>query len=207
MNNTAKRWGRNARLVAIVGAAALALVAFAGIASAATETVTGGAWNRFVSSSTIGGSSVSGPYTFTSTSVAKVTVTDAFCIGDTFRVYDNGALLGETSPVVNEYPACESSGAQWWITSDERADGALADPDQSHAVFFVAPGEHSLEFETITKWSPLVGSGAFFRVEDVTVSTADCQGDGWTNYGGLFANQGDCVSFVATNGTNLPSGQ
>lgn len=36
---------------------------------------------------------------------------------------------------------------------------------------------------------------------------ADCKKGGWMNYGGMFKNQGDCVSFVATNGKNLPVGQ
>ena len=33
-----------------------------------------------------------------------------------------------------------------------------------------------------------------------------CKKDGWKNYGTTFANQGDCVSFVATNGKNKPKG-
>lgn len=33
-----------------------------------------------------------------------------------------------------------------------------------------------------------------------------CKKDGWKNYGTTFKNQGDCVSFVATNGKNQPSG-
>jgi len=34
----------------------------------------------------------------------------------------------------------------------------------------------------------------------------DCKRNGWRNYGDLFKNQGDCVSFVATNGKNQPDG-
>ena len=39
----------------------------------------------------------------------------------------------------------------------------------------------------------------------------ECKQDGWTFYldsegYSLFKNQGDCVSFVATGGTNLPDG-
>lgn len=41
--------------------------------------------------------------------------------------------------------------------------------------------------------------------------TYECKQDGWTLYldsegYSLFKNQGDCVSFVATDGTNLPDG-
>lgn len=32
-----------------------------------------------------------------------------------------------------------------------------------------------------------------------------CKKDGWQAYG-YFNNQGDCVSYVATGGSNLPSG-
>ncbi|OGI25781.1 MAG: hypothetical protein A3J76_00975 [Candidatus Moranbacteria bacterium RBG_13_45_13] len=36
----------------------------------------------------------------------------------------------------------------------------------------------------------------------------DCKKDGWkTNFDSIFKNQGDCVSFVATNGKNLPANQ
>jgi hypothetical protein len=31
----------------------------------------------------------------------------------------------------------------------------------------------------------------------------DCKKDGWQYYG-IFKNQGDCVSYVATGGTNKP---
>ena len=34
----------------------------------------------------------------------------------------------------------------------------------------------------------------------------DCKKGGWENYKGLFKNQGDCVSFVATDGKNQPDG-
>lgn len=37
-------------------------------------------------------------------------------------------------------------------------------------------------------------------------SKDDCKKDGWKNFG-TFKNQGDCVSFVATGGKNLPAGQ
>ncbi len=36
-------------------------------------------------------------------------------------------------------------------------------------------------------------------------SKEDCKDGGWTDYG-VFKNQGDCVSYVATGGTNPPDG-
>lgn len=34
----------------------------------------------------------------------------------------------------------------------------------------------------------------------------ECKHDGWRNYGDVFKNQGDCVSFVVTDGRNAPDG-
>jgi len=40
---------------------------------------------------------------------------------------------------------------------------------------------------------------------DIRPTSADqCKKGGWANYGSVFANQGDCVSYVATNGRNEP---
>jgi len=33
-----------------------------------------------------------------------------------------------------------------------------------------------------------------------------CKKGGWENFAGLFKNQGDCVSYVVTDGRNEPSG-
>jgi len=44
-----------------------------------------------------------------------------------------------------------------------------------------------------------------YRVNPYPTSDAQCKNNGWKAYG-VFKNQGDCVSFVATGGTNLPAG-
>jgi hypothetical protein len=47
-----------------------------------------------------------------------------------------------------------------------------------------------------------------FTVTDahkLPTSKNQCKSGGWRNYG-IFKNQGDCVSFVATGGKNPPSG-
>ncbi len=36
--------------------------------------------------------------------------------------------------------------------------------------------------------------------------TDQCKQYGWLDYDGLFKNQGDCVSFVVTDGRNEPAG-
>lgn len=40
----------------------------------------------------------------------------------------------------------------------------------------------------------------------VPTSTGQCKKDGWRDFGNMFKNQGDCVSFVVTNGKNAPDG-
>jgi hypothetical protein len=64
---------------------------------------------------------------------------------------------------------------------------------------------------TTTPWSNLVGLGAddlAFTASfspPLPTSTAQCMNGGWKTYG-VFKNQGDCVSFVASGGKNPPSG-
>lgn len=36
-------------------------------------------------------------------------------------------------------------------------------------------------------------------------TTDQCKNGGWQSYGGIFKNQGDCVSYVATHGKNPPA--
>lgn len=42
--------------------------------------------------------------------------------------------------------------------------------------------------------------------ESLPTTKDQCKNNGWKSYGTLFKNQGDCVSFVATGGRNLPAG-
>lgn len=37
-------------------------------------------------------------------------------------------------------------------------------------------------------------------------SVEQCKKEGWRSYGDMFKNQGDCVSFVVTEGRNAPDG-
>ena len=37
-------------------------------------------------------------------------------------------------------------------------------------------------------------------------SVDQCKKGGWLTYGDMFKNQGDCVSFVVTEGRNAPDG-
>ena len=98
------RW----KLIAAIGAAVVVAFAVAAGAGATTKITVDSGWQSFITGG-IDGASTAGPWVFTSTTVVKVTVTDAFCRGDEFRVYDRDVLLGDTSDVVSEFPDCRSS--------------------------------------------------------------------------------------------------
>lgn len=182
------RW----KLIAAIGAAVVVAFAVAAGAGATTKITVDSGWQSFITGGGIDGASTAGPWVFTSTTVVKVTVTDAFCRGDEFRVYDRDVLLGDTSDVVSEFPDCPF---ELFFPALARADAALADPAFSHGVFFVGPGTHAIEFENKALWSETsTGTGAFFRADSVAVVKSDCKNDGWKNYGTLFKNQGQCLS-------------
>lgn len=185
----------NWRLIATLGAAVLVAFAAAGAANATTKITVDSGWHSFITGGGLDGASTAGPWVFTTSTVAKVTVTDAFCRGDEFRVYDKDVLLGSTSEVASDFPACPF---ELFFPAEARADAALADPGFSHGVFFVGPGSHAIEFENRALWSDAsTGTGAFFRVDSITVNKGDCKNGGWMNYGSLFKNQGQCLGAAA----------
>lgn len=59
-----------------------------------------------------------------------------------------------------------------------------------------SPGFHTFNY-TIN----LTGAG-----QCVPTDKEQCKDGGWMNYGTMFKNQGDCVSFVASRGKNQPNG-
>jgi hypothetical protein len=182
------------RLVAILGAAALGVVAGGGAAQAATTVEVDAGWQSFITGGGVGGGTIAGPYEFSSATLTKVTVTDAFCHGDEFHVFDNGDLLGDTSEIAPEDHTCPF---QLFFPADARADAAILDPTFSQGVFFVSPGKHSLDFVNKVMWNDVsTGTGAYFRLDSVTLSKDDCKGGAWETYASVFENQGECVSFV-----------
>jgi hypothetical protein len=81
----------------------------------------------------------------------------------------------------------------------------LGIPFPDVVAFFPSP------FRSPSDCSPLFISGDLVETGDIAVvdappfptSKAQCKNGGWRNFPG-FKNQGDCVSFVATNGKNPP---
>jgi hypothetical protein len=116
----------------------------------------------------------------------KLTVTDAFSLGDRFEVFDSGVSLGQTSSV----PVGGACGS----------DPVPCLASASNATFALGAGSHSITITATT--SPFGGGAAYFRI--ATVSTRDCKKGGWASLPNGFKNQGDCVSFIATGGRNKP---
>jgi len=164
-------------------------------AQAGTEIVPGDGWHLF-SVHDAGSFAEEGPFTYSSELVTTVTVTDVGCVGDEFRVYDGESSLGETSAVeTGVCPAPDDIIAP---------DAAFADGRYSSAVFFLAPGSHAINIEVTV--DPFPAGFAYVRIDEVSIALGDCQQGGWEDFGGVFKNQGACVSYVAKQDGKGPGG-
>ena len=94
--------------------------------------------------------SYSDTFTFTNTGQVRVDVTDDFMKGDQFRVYDNGAVIGDTSSVA------VVAGAE------VGPEAAFNDATYSSGSFNLGAGSHSIEIEAIT--DPWSGGRGYIRV-------------------------------------------
>lgn len=177
--------------------AGLAMIAAPLPAQAATPVTVDASWQEIITGGGVGGGTVKGPYDFTTTNLTKITVTDAFCHGDEFHVVDNGTLLGDTSHIAPEDHICPF---KLFFPPNTRADEAILDPTFSHGTFYVAPGQHSLDVVNKVMWNDTAtGTGAYFRLDSVTLTKNDCLNDGWRTYGNVFPDQRSCVSFATTS--------
>lgn len=114
--------------------------------------IVGDGWVRF----SWWGSTVFGqPWEYTSESPTTLRVTDAFCYGDVFRVYDNEQELGDTSDPGSS--ACGGPGD---------GDAAYEDPDMSSGCWLLLPGSHSITLDVIQ--NPFGSGGAWLRADPVT---------------------------------------
>jgi len=185
------------RLAVVAGSIALIAGMSSFSAQAATTVQPDGSWQRIITQGGVDGGTKDGPYEFTTTAaVTKILVLDAFCHGDEFHVFDNGVLLGDTSHVT----VAEDDNCPFTLFLPEvpgRPNAALADDGFSRGEFYVAPGHHSLEVtnKVVSDILPTsMGTGAYFRLETVSLDKADCKVGGWEEFGTLFTNQGQCIS-------------
>jgi len=101
-------------------------------------------------------------FTFSSPGPTILRVTDDFCRGDRFRIFDNGVLVGDTSEVPIETGCSAAVGP----------DAAFANPDvHSSGSFNLGPGAHTIAIQAIV--SPFGGGRGYIRVDSVPAPVAD----------------------------------
>lgn len=93
-----------------------------------------------------------GPFEFYSDTPVTLRVTDDFCRGDQFRIYDNGVEVGETFWTEPYAESCHAMGA----------DNAFAFASMASAIFQLGPGDHSIRIEVID--NPWNSGRAYLRV-------------------------------------------
>lgn len=119
-----------------------------------------------------------------------VSVTDAYCRGDRFEVFDGAQSLGLTSQ-----PA-PADGCTEAATFDE----GLANVHYSSGRFLLGAGNHALRFLAVE--SPYGAGRAGFRLTLAPVpgAAADCRNGAWRTLhrsdAAFFKNQGECMSSV-----------
>lgn len=129
----------------------------------------GGGWTGFEFGEV---GSTAGPFTFTTAGPVVLKVTDAYCAGDRFRVYDNGQLLGDTS--YSWMSLCEFPGR----TVDPVT--AFTSWYYSHGEFSLSAGSHSITIQSLA--SPFGPGGAFLRADATSVqSTTTAKPARWQN--------------------------
>jgi hypothetical protein len=180
---------RKAVLVVSLG---LGFLIAASPAAAAPVTV-GAGWTSFSWVAT----EPTGPFEFSSARPVVLQVTDAFCRGDRFELRDGGTVVG-TTPSVPVFGCTDPNQVTDPVV-------AFQDPSYSHGRFVLGAGAHSITIREIT--GALGGGAGFLRVDTLPLPTSkeQCKTGGWQAFG-VFKNQGDCVSFVATGGRNQPAG-
>ncbi len=94
-------------------------------------------------------------FTFTASEPVMLSITDNFCKGDRFEVFDNGVSLGATSTPVNEFPGCSISTGP---------EDASANPDYSSGDFVLGPGFHHIRIKVVD--SPWEQGRGFIEVHE-----------------------------------------
>ena len=97
-------------------------------------------------------------FTFTANEPVMLSVTDDFCKGDRFEVFDNGVSIGATSNPVNEFPGCSVSAGP---------EAAATNPEYSSADFVLGPGFHHIKIKVID--SPFDAGAGYIEVHEAPI--------------------------------------
>lgn len=137
-----------------IGPAATAEAEWGSEAAAADTPLTvGGGWVPFSWEAGSPAGAIEDPFTFNHPTPVYVRVTDAFCRGDQFRVFDSGTAVGDTSPPPRKgcVPEVFKPHAAWIHNAF------------SHGIFLLSGGPHSITVDAII--NPYDGGVAFIRVD------------------------------------------
>jgi hypothetical protein len=97
-----------------------------------------------------------GPFTLEGPAV--ITIQDAYCPGDRYRLIDNGVVIGTTNRVVDD-GTCTP-----YVPFLERVIG---DPAFSHGSFTLGEGPHSLRTRVLAGVNNIYGGDGFIRADPV----------------------------------------
>lgn len=89
---------------------------------------------------------------------AWLSVTDCYCPGDIFQVFDNGKPVLVTSDCPQDTPSCE-------FAFNDNAWGCLFDDNFCKGVILLDTGHHNLTIATIN--SSVGGGAAFLRIDSI----------------------------------------
>ncbi|PJF18070.1 putative membrane protein [Paramicrosporidium saccamoebae] len=120
--------------------------------TSADQVELGVGWGWYPFTFTNAGSEGSRAFHFVTTTNTVLKVTDVYCPGDAFAVYDNGVLLGIT-PTVTAY--CENR--------TPLAELGYPSSGWSSAYFYLPPGDHLITL--IVTLSPWTAGGAYLKVD------------------------------------------
>jgi hypothetical protein len=153
-----------------------------------------------------------GPYsgTFTETGTAAGTVfpNSLTSLSASFTIYSlGGAVLVKGTTIASSGTWCQDPGIGVAVTSSPAyqatiftANGNYSDRGTSHLLLDTNSAGNATGFDedfTSSLTQPVLIS---------PTSKDQCKNGGWQSIGTLFKNQGDCLSFVASDGKNPPSG-
>lgn len=135
--------------------------------------------------------------TFDMSSLNKTLPSDVI-VGIAYDTADYGANPIHQAGPYNSLNVAVPDGQTASVGSDDNADNVYWDSTYSG---------RTAGFRQDTAWAPN-GTVALkiTATADMPTSKDQCKDNGWKTYGSTFKNQGDCVSFIATNGKDQPSG-
>jgi hypothetical protein len=122
------------------------------------------------------------------------------------------AVSGNRAVIGIDVDAAASSGFQgFFLTAVDGGppgsglDSFDATPTAFTSAGDIVPTDCSLAFQLFAPDQVTSGDIVVVDAPPLPTSKDQCKNGGWKTYG-VFKNQGDCVSFVATGGKNQPSG-